>query len=389
MIVVERPNAAVGFTAQNHVADMKRSILDDEPGDHAAALVAKRLQADAHGRPVRIRLQFPQLGTEEDRLQQLINASACDPRGSYDFGVATPLDRHHVVGSQILQHALLIAAGKIKLVHGDDDRHFGRPRVADGFDRLRHDAVVGRHDQNHEIGQDRPAGPHLGEGRVTRRIDERDLLAIVFDLIGGNVLSDAARLSGRHVCRADLVQQRRFPVIDVSQNRDDGGAFDKFLGRIGDFHRLCQFLLNVFGPTDREFDSQFHRQIQGGLFGERRVDGRGLSAVHQHPQEIVRRSAQRLGQGADGDRRRKFGRRLERNGFGSTLTEADGPSLALGRFARILAGSLPVFPPVANSRCLAVPILVFSDKGGRAGRFQGSPFALALLPLFLLFDVLF
>jgi len=43
VIVVERPNAASASRTKSR-RDMERSILDDEPGDHAAALVAKRLE---------------------------------------------------------------------------------------------------------------------------------------------------------------------------------------------------------------------------------------------------------------------------------------------------------------------------------------------------------
>ena len=60
--------------------------------------------------------------------------------------------------------------------------------------------------------------------------------------------------------------------------------------------------------------------------------------------------------------------------------------LALRGVRSVLAGALPVFPPVANGRCLAVPVLVFADKARRAGGFQPA-FALALFAFFLLLDV--
>ena len=98
----------------------------------------------------------------------------------------------------------------------------GRLGVADRFFGLRHDAVIGRDDQHRDIGDIGPAGPHLGERFVTRRIDERDVPAVFrLDRIRANVLRDAARFAGNDIGANDLVQQRRLAVIDVAEHRDD------------------------------------------------------------------------------------------------------------------------------------------------------------------------
>ena len=67
------------------------------------------------------------------------------------------------------------ASGLVDLVDRHDDRHFGRLGVVDGFEGLRHDAVVGRHHQDDDIGDLGAAGAHAGERFVTGRIDEDDL----------------------------------------------------------------------------------------------------------------------------------------------------------------------------------------------------------------------
>ena len=97
-----------------------------------------------------------------------------------------------------------VDAGQVDLVQRHDDRHAGRPGVADGFFGLRHDAVVGGHDQHGDIGDVGAAGPHFGEGFVARRIDEGDLAAVLFDLVGANVLRDAAAFAADHVDADDL-----------------------------------------------------------------------------------------------------------------------------------------------------------------------------------------
>jgi hypothetical protein len=117
---------------------------------------------------------------------------------------------------------LLVSPRQIDLVHRHDDRHAGRLCVADRFFRLRHHTVVGRNDEHGNIRDVRPASPHLGEGLVTRRIDERYVPAVLrFDEIRPDVLRDAARFAGDNINADDLVEQRRFAVIDVAEHRDN------------------------------------------------------------------------------------------------------------------------------------------------------------------------
>ena len=69
--------------------------------------------------------------------------------------------------------------------------------VVDGFERLRHDAVVGRDHQDDDVGDLGAAGAHAGEGFVAGRIDEDDLAAVHLDVIGADVLRDAAGFARR------------------------------------------------------------------------------------------------------------------------------------------------------------------------------------------------
>ena len=100
----------------------------------------------------------------------------------------------------------------------------GRPGVIDGFEGLRHDAVVGRHHQHHDVGDLGAAGAHAGEGFVAGRIDEDDLAAVLLHVIGADVLRDAAGFLAGHVGYADGVEQRGLAVIDVAHDGDHGRA---------------------------------------------------------------------------------------------------------------------------------------------------------------------
>ena len=69
----------------------------------------------------------------------------------------------------------------------------------------------------------RAAGAHRGERLVARRIDERDLAGrATCDLVGADVLRDAAGLAGRDVGLADRVEQLGLAVVDVTHDGDHG-----------------------------------------------------------------------------------------------------------------------------------------------------------------------
>ena len=80
--------------------------------------------------------------------------------------------------------------------------------MRDRFDRLRHDTVISRHDEDHDVGNSRTTRTHERERLVTRRIEECDLSVVLhLDLICADVLRYAAGLLLRHACFPDRVQQ--------------------------------------------------------------------------------------------------------------------------------------------------------------------------------------
>ena len=117
-----------------------------------------------------------------------------------------------------------VGVGLVDLVERDDDRHLGRLGVADRLERLGHDPVVGGDDHDRDVGHLGAAGAHRRERLVTGRVEEDDALAVVGDLAGADVLGDAAALAGRHLGRADGVEQARLAVVDVAHDGHDRGA---------------------------------------------------------------------------------------------------------------------------------------------------------------------
>ena len=107
--------------------------------------------------------------------------------------------------------------------------------MADRLDRLLHDAVIGRDDQHHDVGDVGATRPHRSKRLMARRIDKGDLLAASqAHAIGADVLRDPAGLATGDIGFAQRVEKRCLAVIDMAHDRDDRGPR---------FERLWKILL--------------------------------------------------------------------------------------------------------------------------------------------------
>ena len=108
------------------------------------------------GAAIRVGLKLEQIGLQQNHFDQLIDA-LLGQRGNIDEnGIATPIVRNQTFVLQLLANFHRVRVGMVDLVDGDEDRHLGRLRVVQRFERLRHDAVIGRDDQHDDVGDVAP-----------------------------------------------------------------------------------------------------------------------------------------------------------------------------------------------------------------------------------------
>ncbi len=121
---------------------------------------------------------------------------------------------------------------------------------------------------------------------MARGIEKRDVVSTRRrDLVGANVLRDSAGLARHDVRFADVVEERRLPVIDVAHDRYDGRSRLQ-LGVVF----FLDFLLGLFELADPlDLVLVLGGQNLDRVLVEALVDRRENAAVEELLDEILRR----------------------------------------------------------------------------------------------------
>jgi hypothetical protein len=174
LVIDHCSDLAPSTAGHNWVADLEGALVDEDRGDWATALIKLRFDDDALGPTIRVGLQVFEFGNDLKLLDHLVDANALECRHLDDDRVTAPRLGNEFVLGELSQHALWVSVVLVDLVDCHHDRHVGRPRVVDRLDRLRHQAVVGRDHQHHDVGRIGTSGTHLRERSVAWGVEERD-----------------------------------------------------------------------------------------------------------------------------------------------------------------------------------------------------------------------
>ena len=153
---------------------------------------------------------------------------------------------------------------------------------------------------------------------MSRRIKENDGPVLQGDVIGPNVLGDAARLGLRDIGLPNGVQQGSLPVVNVAHDGHDRRSCDQF------FRVLLFFLLRDLGLSffhNLRIKPVIHGNHHRRFGVNERVHVGHLTHPHQLYQQIRGRRLQQLRESFDGNGLRKYdflwlpGGRLRLNGL--------------------------------------------------------------------------
>ncbi len=211
-VVEHGADLAEGVAHNKAVLIAQRSVLHQHRSDSTAAAVKFGFDDRTDGGSSRCGFEISKVGDQADHFQQQIKVLLLFRRDVDEYCRAAPGFRDKAAIAQLLLHAIRLRIGLVDLVHGHDDRHVGRLGVVDGFEGLRHHAIVGGDDYYDDIGDLGSARAHAGEGFVTRRIEEDNLAAkgrrirlADADLVSADVLGNASGFAAGYIGLADGV----------------------------------------------------------------------------------------------------------------------------------------------------------------------------------------
>ena len=128
---------------------------------------------------------------------------------------------------------------------------------------------------------------------MPRRVDECDRAAVGLDLVSANMLGDATAFGIDDVRLANAVQERSLAVVDVAQDRDDGGSRHQVFRCASGCERVEQVVFRCAFVNDVELDAEFEREHGRDILVERGVDRGELVHCHQLADQIVGLDADR------------------------------------------------------------------------------------------------
>ena len=293
---------------------LERAVLHEHRRDGTLARVELCFDDGSLGAAIGIRLEVEDFRLKENLIEQRVDVRALLRRDLGGERAAAELLEHDAVLQELLLDLARVRLRQIDLVDRDDERHAGVLGVRDRFDRLRHDGVVGGDDENDDVRDLRAARTHGGERFVARRVEERDDLPVrQRHVIRADVLRDAARFARDDVRLADVVEQRRLTVVDVTHDRDDRRTRHEILGRV-DLRGRAAFLGLI-----RVFANGLEAELAGDQFDLVEVEA---LVDRDHQSEVLERERDDLGRGDLQDLRELADR--------DEFVDADGLPLALG-----------------------------------------------------------
>ena len=102
--------------------------------------------------------------------------------------------------------------------------------MRNGLLRLRHDVVVGSHNDNGNIRHLSTTSTHGSKGLVTRRVEERNVASVLErHIVSANVLRNTTGLTGNNISLTNVVQQRSLTMVDVTHDGHNRSTWHEIL----------------------------------------------------------------------------------------------------------------------------------------------------------------
>ena len=189
-----------------------------------------RFDHEALGGDINIGLELLEVGGEKNHIEKLLEVLVLFGGNRHHGDVATPFLGLEAMLGEVSHSTWDVGAFTVDFIDGDDNFSIGRLGEIDGFDSLWLDTIISSNHNNDDIGQHSAMLTNGGEGLVTRGVKKCDETVIVFELIGRNMLCDAAGFVINGLLVKESVEKGGLAVVNVAHDGNHGRTPDGFVG---------------------------------------------------------------------------------------------------------------------------------------------------------------
>ena len=194
-------------SANIDVTCLERAFLNQDCGHRPSALVQLGLDDPAPGHFVRVGLEFKQFGLEEHHLEQFLDPDPFFGRYFDHRRASAPFFRNESMLGEFALNSFDVGVGLVDLVDGHNDRDLGGLGVIYCLDRLLHNAVIGRHHQDDDIGNLGAPCAHGCKSFMAGSIEKNDVALVQLHVVSPYVLGNASGFAFDHFGISNGIEQ--------------------------------------------------------------------------------------------------------------------------------------------------------------------------------------
>lgn len=220
-VILQGAQPSIAARADDVVALLQCPGIHEDGRKGSELRIQMRLDDGGNGWSLRIGLEIEHFRYEEDHLDECVDSQSGECGDRHDNRFSSPILWLESLLGKLSFDEIKIRARLVHLVDRDDDHHSCFLRVVDTLYGLRFDSFIRSHDDDGDVGELRSSGAHDGEGLMSGSIQECYPVPVLLDLVGTDLLGDSSGFSCCDVRLADIVEDRRLPVIDMPHDADD------------------------------------------------------------------------------------------------------------------------------------------------------------------------
>ena len=206
--VLQNLDTSIMSSCQNRIPGLQGPGLDEDGGNNTPPFVQGGFNNGSNSSFVGVGLKFKDFGFQKDFFEEQFHIQPLFGRDFLVLVFSTPAFNQNIHGRQLLSDFLGVGLRPVNLVNGKNHGHTGRLRVADGLFGLGHHLVVGRNDNDDNVGDFGTPSTHRRKSFVARCIQKGNVFVVgKGHFIGTDVLRDTPRFAGNHIGLADIVKQ--------------------------------------------------------------------------------------------------------------------------------------------------------------------------------------